>query len=253
MARGIFITGTDTAVGKTMVTAALAALLRAAGADVGVMKPVETGRRGRESSDAARLIRAAAVRDPAALVAPYRFAAPLSPLAAARLAGRRISFRRLGQAYRALARRHRVMLIEGSGGLLVPLTERETVADLIRRLHLPVIIVARAGLGTLNHTVLTVEAARRRALRVAGIILNQPTAGRPDPSVAHNGMLLRDMTGLPVIGPLPYRRGLGRGSVAQWRRWLMTGERVSAARSAGPPGSLRLLLRRCGIVLPTRR
>jgi dethiobiotin synthetase len=145
------------------------------------------------------------------------------------------------------------MLIEGSGGLLVPLTERETVADLIRRLHLPVIIVARAGLGTLNHTVLTVEAARRRALRVAGIILNQPTAGQPDPSVAHNGMLLREMTGLPVIGPLPYRRGLRRGSVAQWRRWLMTGERVSAARSAGPTGSLRLLLRRCGIVLPTRR
>jgi dethiobiotin synthetase len=245
MTKGLFITGTDTAVGKTTVAAALAAGLRAAGIDVGVMKPVETGRRHWRRSDGARLIRAAGVRDPAALVSPYRFAAPLSPLAAARMAGRRISLARLARAYRALARRHRVMLVEGSGGLLVPLDGAATMAELARRLGLPVVIVARAGLGTLNHTLLTVEAARRRGLRIAGVILTSPTARR-DPSVAQNGALLRRSTGVPVIGPLPHRRGRG------WT-WLTTGERAQATRRASPAGSLRRLLHRCGIVLPAPR
>jgi dethiobiotin synthetase len=240
-----------------MIAAALTALLRAAQLDVGVMKPVETGRRSREVSDAARLVRAASVRDPAALVAPYRFAAPLSPLAAARMAGRPISITHLVSAYRTLARRHRVMLVEGSGGLLVPLTGTATMADLARRLNLPVVIVARAGLGTLNHTLLTVDAARRHGLRIAGIILNHSTAARRDPSVDvrrwGNGALLRELTGLPVIGPLPYRRRLGRQGADRGRAWLTTGERARPHRRPGPADSLRQLLRRCGIALPAPR
>lgn len=257
MGRGLFVTGTDTAVGKTMVTTALAAWLRAVGFNVGVMKPVQTGCRyvrGRwQLPDTALLIKAAQVDDPVELVTPYWFPPPLSPLAAARAASRRITLQHLCQAYRTLARRHRIMLVEGSGGLLVPLTATDTTADLIRRLKLPVVIVARAGLGTLNHTLLTLEAARRRGLRIAGIILNQPAAARRDPSVAHNGGLLREMTGLPVIGPLPYQRGLQTRSADHWRNWLMRGARAGVSQSAGPSDSLRHLLRRGGVVLPTRR
>ncbi|MEW6325685.1 MAG: dethiobiotin synthase [Nitrospirota bacterium] len=256
MRRGIFITGTGTGVGKTMVAAALAAWFRAEGYDVGVMKPVQTGcrRAGKRwrLPDTDRLVRAARADDPIDLITPYRFAPPLSPLAAARRAGRPISMLRLVAAYRALARRHRVIIVEGSGGLLVPLTPRLTLADLIRRVRLPTVVVARAGLGTLNHTALTVDAARRRGLRVAGIILNQPAAVRRDPSLADNAQLLRELTGLPVVGPLPHRRGLGRQHPDQWRVWLRTGSR-SGTRSAGSARSFHRLLRRCGISLPARQ
>lgn len=256
MRRGLFIVGTDTGVGKTMVAAALASWLRAGGRDVGVMKPVQTGcryARGRwRLPDTARLVRAARVTDPVDLVTPYRFAPPLSPLAAARRAGRRISLPRLAAAHRALARRHHILLVEGSGGLLAPLTKRHTMADLAKRLRWPILIVARAGLGTLNHTLLTVEAARRRGLRIAGIIMNQPAHLRRDPSLAGNAALLRELTGLAVIGPLPYRRGLARGGPAHWRVWIMTADRAGR-RSSGPVDSFRRLLRRCGIALPARR
>ena len=255
MRRGFFITGTDTGVGKTMVTAALASWLRAEGRDVGVMKPVHTGcryARGRwRLPDTARLVRAARVTDPVDLLTPYRFTPPLSPLAAARRAGRRISLPRLVAAHRALARRHRILLVEGSGGLLAPLTERHTMADLAKRLRWPILIVARAGLGTLNHTLLTVEAARRRGLRIAGIILNQPLHSRRDPSLAGNAALLRELTGLPVCGPLPYRRGLAQRGPAHWRAWIMTAGRAGN-RSSSRADSLRRLLRRGGIAFPAR-
>jgi dethiobiotin synthetase len=251
MNRGFFITGTDTAVGKTMVTAALAALLRAARIDVGVMKPILTGCRRRHGrwilSDTRLLLRAASTDDPPTLVTPYRFSLPASPLAAAQAARRPIDLHRIDAAYRALARRHDLMLVEGSGGLLVPLTTRSTTADLIDRLNLPVVIVARAGLGTINHTLLTVEAARRRRLTVVGIILNQPTPPRRDPSVAGNRALLRALTGLPVIGPLGYRRGLERRTVNEWRRWMIRGGRK------GEEDSIQSWLRGCGLVLPARR
>lgn len=262
MGRGIFIAGTDTGVGKTMVTAALAAWLRAAGRDVGVMKPVHTGCRhsgahadahasNRPPPDTAVLMRAAQTHDPLELVTPYRLSQPLSPLAAARAEGRVINLRRLRVAYRALARRHEIVLVEGSGGLLVPLTATMTMADLIGDWALPILLVARAGLGTLNHTLLSIEAAQRRRLKIGGIILNQSrSSGQRDPSVAGNTALLRELTGLPVIGPLPYVAGLRRGNVRAWQRWLI------ADRGAGPGpetrGALPSLLRRCGLAPPAR-
>ena len=248
MTRGLFITGTDTGVGKTMVAAALATLLRAAQLDVGVMKPVQTGCRVRGGRwrlpDTERLVAAARTRDDRALVTPYRFVPALSPWAAARSAGRVISIARLTASYGRLARRHDIMIVEGSGGLLVPLTARLTMADLADRLHLPLIIVARAGLGTLNHTLLTVEAARRRRLRIAGIVLNHAHARR-DASAATNGRLLRAITGLPVIGPLPFRPTSAGQTAAQWRSWML-GEKQTDQ-------SLRRLMRRCGVRLPATR
>ncbi len=256
--RGLFIAGTDTAVGKTMVTAALAAWLRAAGYDVGVMKPVHTGCRQpqhrRPPSDTAVLMRAARTRDPLELVTPYRLRLPLSPLAAARAEGCAINPRRLHAAYRALARRHEIVLVEGSGGLLAPVTATATMADLIGDWGLPILLVARAGLGTLNHTLLSIEAARRRRLTIGGIILNRsrPASGaRRDPSVAGNGALLRELTGLPVFGPLPYVAGLRRGDARARRRWL-TATRGGRARPAAR-APLWSLLRRCGLAPPARR
>jgi dethiobiotin synthetase len=257
MKQGVFITGTDTAVGKTMVTAALAAWLCAEGYDVGVMKPVHTGcrnPRSRPPPDSAVLMRAARARDPVKLVTPCRLRQPLSPLAAARAEGRSIDLRRLRIAYRTLTRRHQIVLVEGVGGLLVPLTATFTVADLVAEWALPVILVARAGLGTLNHTLLSIEAARRRRITIGGIILNQTcrTAGRRrDPSAAGNGPLLRELTGLPVVGPLPYLAGLRRADPATRRRWL------TAIRGGTLPPAARVplgsLLRRCGLAPPARR
>lgn len=256
--RGLFVAGTDTDVGKTMVTAALAAWLRAAGYDVGVMKPVHTGCRHPQSPqpppDTAVLMRAARSRDPLELVTPYRLRLPLSPLAAARAEGRTIDVRRLRTAYRALAHRHEIVLVEGSGGLLVPITATGTMADLIGDWKLPVLLVARAGLGTLNHTLLSIEAAKRRGLTIGGIILNHArpiSAARRDPSVAGNGALLRELTGLPVVGPLPYVIGLRRGDDRARCRWLTAtrGGRLGPAARA----PLRTLLHRCGLALQARR
>jgi dethiobiotin synthetase len=258
MGCGLFITGTDTAVGKTMVTAALAAVLRAEGYDVGVMKPVHTGCRDpnsrRPPPDSVLLMRAARAHDPIELVTPYRLRQPLSPLAAARAEGRSIDPRRLRTAYRALARRHQLVLVEGAGGLLVPLTATATVADLITDWKLPVILVARAGLGTLNHTLLSIEAATRRGITIGGVILNhaRPMAGRRhDPSVAGNGPLLLEMTGLPVVGPLPYMAGLWRADTLSRRRWLTSTQSGRLRRAERQP--LELLLRRCGLAPPARR
>lgn len=214
MRRGVFITGTDTAVGKTLVTAGLARALVARGVNVGVMKPVETGcRSGRDShddggaSDAVRLRRAAGSRDALGLIAPYRLRLPLAPMVAAARERRRISPGRLIAAYRTLAGRHDVMLVEGIGGLLVPLTAQDSVADLICRLGLPVLIVARAGLGTVNHTLLTLEAARARKITVLGVVLNTTTPRRHGPAERTGAAALRRLVDVPVFGPLPYLRG----------------------------------------------
>jgi len=249
-----------------MVTAALAAFLRTEGYDVGVMKPVHTGCRDpysprasarasdRPPPDTAVLMRAAQTRDPLDLVTPYRLRLPLSPLAAARADGRAIDPRRLRAAYRALTGRHEIMLVEGSGGLLVPVTAEATMADLMAGWDLVLLLVARAGLGTLNHTLLSIEAATRRGIRIGGVILNhaRPVPGRRrDPSEAGNGALLRELTGLPVIGPLPYVAGLRRAPARAQQRWL-TGSRGGRARP-GARTSWHSLLHRCGIALPARR
>lgn len=201
--RGLFVTGTDTGVGKTEVSCAILAGARAAGLDVAAMKPAESGVTAGEPSDSQRLLAAAGGGDDPALVCPYRFAAPLAPAVAARLAGVEVRLEAILAAARALAARHQALLVEGAGGLLVPLTPAETYADLAVRLALPVLVVARAGLGTVNHTALTVEALRARGLRVAGVILNR-TAPGDDPSVPHNAGEIERLTGAPVLASLPW-------------------------------------------------
>ncbi len=201
--RGLFVTATDTGVGKTEVACALVAAARAAGLDVGAMKPAQAGTAPGEPSDADRLGAAAGGGDPPELVCPYRLAAPLAPAVAARLEGREIRLDRILAVAGALAARHAALVVEGAGGLLVPLTERETFADLAVALGLPVLVVARAGLGTVNHVALTVEALAARRLRLAGVVLNRNAAAE-DPSVPHNAAEIERLTGARVLASLPY-------------------------------------------------
>jgi dethiobiotin synthetase len=201
--RGLFVTATDTGVGKTEVSCALLANARAAGRDAVGLKPAQSGVVPGEPSDAERLGEAAGWAEPPEVVCPYSFEAPLAPAVAARLAGRELSFGAIVDLVRAVARRRAAVLVEGAGGLLAPLTGRETYADLAIALGLPVLVVARAGLGTVNHTALTVEALGARGLAIAAIVLNRAAPG-DDPSVPHNAAEITRLTGCVPIGPLPF-------------------------------------------------
>jgi dethiobiotin synthetase len=175
MAQGIFITGTDTGVGKTIVAATLARLLRIRGVNVGVMKPVTSGCREegvRLVSDDALLLAQAAGIECSSDVAPYLLCEPLAPSEAAKLDGVRIDFGHIRECYDRMAAAHDVVIVEGAGGLMVPLAGGLLVADLVKELGLPLIVVARPGLGTINHTVLTCYAAQQLGLSVAGVIIN---------------------------------------------------------------------------------
>lgn len=207
MNRGIFITGTDTGVGKTVVAATLARLLRVRGLNVGVMKPVTSGCReegGHLISDDAQLLCQAAGVAYSDDVAPYLLREPVAPAEAAKQDGVRIDFGRIRAAYDRLAADHDFMIVEGAGGLMVPLAGGLLVADLVRQLDLPLLVVARPNLGTINHTVLTCFAAGQMELKVAGVIINNyPSA--PDlaerSAVHHIGSLC----GAPVLGNWPHR------------------------------------------------
>lgn len=212
MNNGLFITGTDTGVGKTVVTAGLAMLLRAQHQSVGVMKPIQTGCRlvnGKPFPDDTKiLLRAAGTKDPLELVTPYRFHSPLAPLVAGRIERERILPSKILRAYRRLKRRHSFILVEGIGGILVPITKKDRVLDLIRLLDLPLLIVARSGLGTLNHTLLTVHQARQTGIPIVAILLNTSEPRKQGPAEKTNPGILAELTGLPVFGPIPFIEGL---------------------------------------------
>jgi len=206
--RGLFVTGTDTEVGKTVVAGVLAATLKRRGLDVGVMKPVASGgvRRGGTlvSEDAIFLRQAAGCDDPLELINPVCLEPPLSPHVAARVSGLTIDRSRIDQAYETLSQRHEVLLVEGVGGLLVPITDDFLVADLARKWDLPLVIASRIGLGTINHTLLTVESARHRGLTVAGIVFNGYDESGAGTAERTNPDEIARLTGVPILGVLPH-------------------------------------------------
>lgn len=205
---GIFITGTDTGVGKTYVACLLARLMRSRGIDAGVMKPAETGCRTRNGllvpSDGMLLKKAAGVADPLELIVPYRFRLPLAPAAAAGLEGASVRMERILSSFERLAGRHDAMIVEGAGGIMVPLTGRTLYADLAARMNLPVLIVARPGLGTLNHTLLTIEALRSRRVLLHGIVINHAVPSRSGLAERTNPRLLERLSGLKVLAQVRY-------------------------------------------------
>jgi dethiobiotin synthetase len=173
---GLFVTGTDTGVGKTIVAGAIAAWFRQQGNRVAVLKPLATGcerrREGLVSEDAEFLAHCADSPHPLDVVCPQCFVEPLAPSVAAERAGAPVGWAAVQRSLDAMAGNSDVIVVEGVGGAMVPLDDRHTVLDLARWLRLPAVVVARAGLGTINHTLLTVEALRR-VTRVAGVVINR--------------------------------------------------------------------------------
>jgi dethiobiotin synthase len=179
--RGVFVTGTDTGVGKTWVAAGLLRRLRAAGVGAVPVKPVQTGALrhadgGLAAPDLEAVLAAAglvAAADEREDQCPYRFEPACSPHLAAGLAGRAIDVARIVAGAARLSARHGAVVVEGAGGVLVPLGPSTTILDLAVALALPAVIVARAGVGTLNHVLLTLDALRRAGVGVAGVVLNE--------------------------------------------------------------------------------
>ncbi len=208
MGKGIFITGTDTGVGKTFVAGGLAAVLRNKGIDVGVMKPVESGCR-REggilvAEDALLLREMSGSRDDLNLVNPYSLEHPLAPALAAEMEGVEIRLEVIREAYLALASRHDLVIVEGAGGMLVPLTSDHLMIDLVKVLGgLPALIVTRAILGTLNHTLLSLYYTIREGIDVIGIVMNH-TSPQQGLAESLNPKAIERWGRAPFLGSMPY-------------------------------------------------
>jgi dethiobiotin synthetase len=190
----IGITGTDTAVGKTVVACAICVALCNRGARVGVMKPVETGVAGStHPSDAHALVHASRCAMDLQLIRPYTFAPPVAPMVAARLAGTEIEYSRLAAALQTIAELHDFVVIEGAGGLLVPLSPVLNFATLFSRFAASLVIVARNRLGAVNHTLLTLSAAREAGLGVAAVVVHDDAPGFADEASHSNVPVLTEL------------------------------------------------------------
>lgn len=232
---GLLVTGTDTGVGKTLIASSVLRCLRARGVAAGALKPVATGPT-REDAEA--------LRDALGLpvevdhVSPRHYPEPLAPCVAARRAGTPLLHEDLlsvvAQALHWWSQRASLMIVEGVGGLLCPLAEGTTVADLAIALDYPIIIVARRGLGTLNHTLLTLEAAQARGLRVAGLVLNGAEATRdPIAEWTNPDELARRLGLVPLLAEVPH--GLPREEVDRLLRGTDWSDLARAPRRLGMP------------------
>jgi dethiobiotin synthetase len=199
----LFITGTDTGVGKTHVTAALLREFRRRRLHAGAFKPIACGSGGRNDAKIYRRLMNNEV--PLDLINPIYLRRPLAPSIAAKLERRHIDFDAIHSAFCILTSAFSPILVEGAGGLLVPIKRNYFVADLIRELELPVVIVSRLSLGTINHTLLTVRQAQAMDLEVAGIILND-TLGRRGLAELTNIKVVPELSGVPLLGVVPHAR-----------------------------------------------
>lgn len=224
--KGVFVTGTDTGVGKTFVAALLLRHLAADGLDAVPMKPVQTGCRARGAQrvapDLALLLTACGFnvrRREANLMCPYRFLPACSPHLAARRAGAAVSIPKLVSCFRALSRRHDFVVAEGAGGVLAPIGAGKFMADIAAAFGLPALVVARPGLGTLNHTLLTVRQLRDSGVRVLGVVLNDARRRRWGLLERDNAAAIERWGGTPVFGRIRFvprsdtRRDIGRAAV----------------------------------------
>lgn len=211
---GIFVTGTDTGVGKTMAAAALALFLRGRGLKVGVCKPAETGVEDPDGlgADASMLQWAAGSVDKPDSISPYRFRAPLAPWLAAKEEGVRIDPAVLAEAVDNISKEKDFVIVEGAGGLMVPVNGGYLMADLARDVGLPLLIVSPPRLGTINHTLLTVFAARSMGLPIAGFLINgMPT--NPDKAEEGAPHALASLASADLLGVLPQVHGGERSRV----------------------------------------
>jgi dethiobiotin synthetase len=212
MSKGFFVTGTDTGVGKTIITAALILAISRLGFTTGGMKPVETGclREGNVliPSDGMFIKTVAHMEDNIDSVSPCRFLNPLAPLAASEMEKTTVDLQTIRKACDTLSGKYAVIIVEGIGGLLVPITENYFVSNLARELGFPIIIVSKPGLGTINHTLLTVNHAVREGLAVAGIIINYNRPHEGTLAERTNPDIIKKVSPVPLIGIFPHLESL---------------------------------------------
>ncbi len=200
---GIFITGTDTGVGKTLITGALAVSLKKRGHQVGIMKPIATGcvemTEGMVSEDVRFLAHCTETGEISTEMNRYRFLEPVSPHLAARLEKKKIELAPIQSDLETLQAEFDLVLVEGVGGFKVPLGQDLDTIDLAKSLNLPLIVVARPGLGTLNHTLLTLESARSNGLEVLGVIISDYPTGSAGPAEQDNPDAIEKHGSVPIL------------------------------------------------------
>ena len=207
---GLFITATDTGVGKTLVAGAIADWFQRQGRRVAVSKPVATGcvrrREGLVSEDAEFLAHCADARAPLDLICPQRYREPLAPAIAADRARQPVDWESIDRSIRLVCQDAEVLIVEGAGGLMVPMDKKHVLIDVVEWLGLPAVIVARAGLGTINHTLLSVEALRRRKIPVAGVVINRYPADQTPVAEETNPRAIEQWGKVPVLSIVPEDR-----------------------------------------------
>lgn len=212
--KSIFITGTDTDVGKTYVTAGLAVTLRKMGIDVGIMKPFAAGsaqKNGYKSEDVEILSKSAQVNDPERLVNPQFFAMPASPYTASKRLKIKVRIKGVLSSFKKLSQMHQTLLVEGMGGIMTPILKNYFVTDLIKEMKIPAVIVTRTKVGTINHTIMTCNMCEKYKIPIKGIIINNfDSDGYPVKVLKKD---LAALTGVPILGVIPYLEDLSDDSL----------------------------------------
>ena len=215
MLKSIFITGTDTDVGKTYITAGLGVVLQKMGIDVGVMKPFAAGsaqKKGYKSEDVEILSRAAQVCDPENLVNPQFFPIPASPYTAWKRLKTKPKISTILSSFKKLSKLHDMLLVEGMGGIMTPILKDYYITNLIKEMKIPTVIVSRSKVGTVNHTIMTVKMCEKYNIPIKGIIINNFDKGYPVKELTSD---LRNLTNVPVLGSIPFIKDMSNTSLSR--------------------------------------
>ena len=214
--KSLFVTGTDTGIGKTCISAGIALALKKSGVNVGVMKPFMCGMKqktGSADDDVTILTNAANVIDPRELVNPFFSPIPASPYTAAKNSGTKININHVLDSYEKLSKIHDVILVEGIGGIMTPILKKFSIIDLIKELHTNTLIVTSSKIGTVNHTAMTCKLCKNLEIPVKGLIINNfDSGGYPIPQLESD---LIDLTDLPILCSLPHVNNFNLDDFAQ--------------------------------------
>jgi len=210
MNKGIFITGTDTGIGKTFIASGLLRAMKAMGVNACPMKPVETGCKTNRGKliphDTLELIRASGKEEPLDIINPYRLKHPLAPSVSAELEKVIIKKKKILTAYKYLLKKYDITIVEGAGGIMVPVYKNYLFLDLVKDMRVPVIIVSRPGLGTINHTLLTIDSAKKRGINIIGVIINYASKTKKGLPEKTNPKVIEKLGKVPVLGVVPFSK-----------------------------------------------
>ncbi|MGV7226177.1 MAG: dethiobiotin synthase [Nitrosopumilus sp.] len=209
----LFITGTDTDVGKTYITAGLAVVLRKMNVDLGVMKPFAAGsaqKKGYKSEDVEILSRSANSCDPENLVNPQFFPIPASPYTAWKKLKIKPKIPTVLSSFKKLKKLHDMLLVEGMGGIMTPILKDYYITNLIKEMKIPAVIVTRSKVGTVNHTIMTVKMCEKYKIPIKGIIINNFDKGYPIKELTRD---LKNLTGVPILGSIPFIKDMSDSSL----------------------------------------